>query len=80
MFVRSYSFHVSNQNMEVPNPNNFPLEEHVVNVTINFSGTEIQTKAKYSVTGKEVKTVCDFLSTIKVELDNTYIRSICTRN
>ena len=29
---------------------------------MNFSGTEIQAKAKYRVTGKEVKTVCDFLS------------------
>ena len=29
---------------------------------MNFSGIEIQAKAKYLVTGKEVKTVFDFLS------------------
>ena len=49
--------------IEVPNPDNLPLEERIVDVTMDFSGTEIQAKAKYRVTGKEVKTVCDFLST-----------------
>ena len=48
--------------IEVPNPDNLPLEERIVDVTMDFSGTEIQAKAKYRVTGKEVKTVCDFLS------------------
>lgn len=33
-----------------------------IEMTMNFSGTEIQAKAKYSATGEEVKTVCDFLS------------------
>ena len=49
--------------IEVPNPDNLPLEERIVDVTMDFSGTEIQAKAKYRVTGKEVKTVCDFLFT-----------------
>ena len=29
---------------------------------MDFSGTEIQAKAKYCVTQEEVKTICDFLS------------------
>ena len=48
--------------MEIPNPDNLPREQRKVDVTMDFSGTEIQAKAKYCVTGKEVKTVCDFLS------------------
>ncbi|XP_019849463.1 PREDICTED: heat shock 70 kDa protein 12A-like [Amphimedon queenslandica] len=49
--------------IDVPNPDNLPLDQRIVDVTIDFSGTEIQAKARYRVTGKEVKTVCDFLST-----------------
>ena len=49
--------------LDVPNPDNLPKEKRIVDVTMDFSGTEIQAKAKYRVTGKEVKTVCDFLST-----------------
>ena len=48
--------------IDVPNPDNLPREKRTVDVTMDFSGTEIQAKAKYCVTGKEVKTVCDFLS------------------
>ena len=48
--------------IDVPNPDNLPREQRLVDVTMDFSGTEIQAKAKYRVTGKEVKTVCDFLS------------------
>ena len=49
--------------LDVPNPDNLPVEQRIIDVTMDFSGTEIQAKAKYRVTGKEVKTVCDFLST-----------------
>ena len=48
--------------IDIPNPDNLPTEKRKVDVTMDFSGTEIQAKAKYHVTGKEVKTVCDFLS------------------
>ena len=49
--------------INVPNPDSLPNDERIVDVTMDFSGTEIQAKAKYRVTGEEVKTVCDFLST-----------------
>ncbi|XP_019856531.1 PREDICTED: heat shock 70 kDa protein 12A-like [Amphimedon queenslandica] len=49
--------------LDVPNPDNLPLRQRKVDITMDFSGTEIQAKARYRVTGKEVKTVCDFLST-----------------
>ena len=49
--------------IDVPNPDNLPLTKRKVDITMDFSGTEIQAKAHYRVTGKEVKTVCDFLST-----------------
>ena len=48
--------------IDIPNPDNLTREKRRVDVTMDFSGTEIQAKAKYCVTGKEVKTVCDFLS------------------
>ena len=48
--------------IDIPNPGNVPRNEHYVDITMDFSGTEIQAKAKYRVTGEEVKTVCDFLS------------------
>ena len=48
--------------IDIPNPDNLPLRERLYDVTMDFSGTEIQAKANYRVTGKEVKTVCDFLS------------------
>ena len=49
--------------IDIPNPNNLPQSQRIVDITMDFSGTEIQAKAHYRVTGKEVKTVCDFLST-----------------
>ena len=48
--------------IDIPNPNKLSREERCVDISMDFSGTEIQAKAKYCVTGKEVKTVCDFLS------------------
>ena len=48
--------------IDIPNPDNLPREKRVVDVTMDFSGTEIQAKAKYCVNGNEIKTVCDFLS------------------
>ena len=48
--------------IDIPNPDNLPREKRVIDVTMDFSGTEIQAKAKYCVNGNEVKTVCDFLS------------------
>ena len=51
--------------IDIPNPDNLPREERIVDITMDFSGTEIQAKAKYRVNGKEVKTVCDFLSAAK---------------
>ena len=48
--------------IDIPNPDSLPKRERKVDITMNFSGTEIQAKAKYRVNGEEVKTVCDFLS------------------
>lgn len=48
--------------IDIPNPDNLPREKRGVTVTMDFSGTEIQAKARYEVTREEVKTVCDFLS------------------
>ena len=48
--------------IDTPNPKNLPGHERKVEVSMSFSETEIQAKAKYLVTGEEVKTVCDFLS------------------
>ena len=48
--------------IDIPNPDKLSREQRRVDISMDFSGTEIQAKAKYRVTGKEVKTVCDFLS------------------
>ena len=48
--------------IDIPNPDNIPREDRKVYVIMDFSGTEIQAKARYSLTGKEVKVVCDFLT------------------
>ena len=48
--------------IDIPNPVNIPREDRKVYVIMDFSGTEIQAKARYSLTGKEVKVVCDFLT------------------
>ena len=47
--------------IDVPNPNNLPWRDRRVDITLNFSGSEIKAGAVYSVTKKEAKTVCDFL-------------------
>ena len=47
--------------IDVPNPDNLPLNDRDIDIFIDFSGTEIQAKAKYRVTGEEANTVCDFL-------------------
>ena len=48
--------------IDIPNPDNLPREQRSVDIRMSFSGTELQASAKYSVTGNEVNTVCDFLS------------------
>ena len=48
--------------LDIPNPDNIPRKERKFDVFMDFSGTEIQARAQYSITGEEVKTVCDFLS------------------
>ena len=48
--------------LDVPNPGNIPREERHIDIFMDFSGTEIQARAQYRITGQEVKTVCDFLS------------------
>ncbi|XP_019859432.1 PREDICTED: uncharacterized protein LOC109587652 [Amphimedon queenslandica] len=48
--------------LDIPNYGNLPREEREYDVFMDFSGTEIQARAQYSITGEEVKTVCDFLS------------------
>ena len=47
--------------IDVPNPDNLPLDKRQVDVTMDFSGTEIHARAYYRVTGEEVKTVCDYI-------------------
>ena len=49
--------------IDIPNPDNLPVDQRKVDITMDFSGTEIQAKAHYRLTGKEIKTVRDFLST-----------------
>ena len=51
--------------IDIPNPDKLSREQRLVDISMDFSGTEIQAKAKYRITGKEVKTVCDFLSAQK---------------
>ena len=53
---------VGELDIDIPNPYNLPRKEREVEVFMDFSGTEIQARAQYKVTGEEVKTVCDFLS------------------
>ncbi|XP_019855414.1 PREDICTED: heat shock 70 kDa protein 12A-like [Amphimedon queenslandica] len=48
--------------LDIPNPDNVPKKEREFDVFMDFSGTEIQARAQYRITGEEVKTVCDFLS------------------
>uniref|UniRef100_A0A1X7U8X9 Uncharacterized protein n=1 Tax=Amphimedon queenslandica TaxID=400682 RepID=A0A1X7U8X9_AMPQE len=48
--------------LDIPNPDNLPRNKREYDVFMDFRGTEIQARAQYSITGEEVKTVCDFLS------------------
>ena len=48
--------------LDLPNPDNVPNNKRHYDVFMDFSGTEIQARAQYSITGQEVKTVCDFLT------------------
>ncbi|XP_011408136.1 PREDICTED: heat shock 70 kDa protein 12A-like [Amphimedon queenslandica] len=48
--------------LDIPNPDNILRKERDVSIFMDFSGTEIQARAQYRITGEEVKTVCDFLS------------------
>ena len=48
--------------LDIPNPDNILRKERDVSIFMDFRGTEIQARAQYSITGEEVKTVCDFLS------------------
>ena len=48
--------------LHVPNPKKLPKSQRIIDIIMDFSGTEIQAKAKYRVDESEVKTVCDFLS------------------
>ncbi|XP_019859066.1 PREDICTED: heat shock 70 kDa protein 12A-like [Amphimedon queenslandica] len=48
--------------LDIPNPDNLPRNKRGFDVFMDFSGTEIQARARYRITGKEVKTVCDFLT------------------
>ena len=59
---RSTVYKIGQLVINIPNPRNLPLHQRIVDITMDFSGTEIQAKAKYRITGEEVKTVCDFLS------------------
>ena len=47
--------------IEAPNPKKLPWRDREIDITMDFSGAEIQATAMYSLTKKEVKTVCDFL-------------------
>ena len=48
--------------LDIPNPDNIPRYKRDIDIFMDFSGTEIQARAQYRITGEEVKTVCDFLS------------------
>ena len=47
--------------LDIPNPDNIPNYKREIDIFMDFSGTEIQARARYRITGKEVETVCDFL-------------------
>ena len=48
--------------IDVPHEETVPNDKRTVEVIMDFSGTEIKTKARNIFTGNEVHTVCDFLS------------------
>ena len=49
--------------LEIPNPNNIPREDRIMEITMSFSSTEIKAsaRAKYLPESPAVKTVIDFL-------------------
>ena len=55
--------------IDIPNPKKLPREERRVELTMDFSHTEIQIRARYLLTGKEEKVVADFLSS-QVDKEN----------
>ena len=48
--------------LDTPNPHDLPIHKRNIEVFMDLSGTEIQARAQYYITGEEVKTVCDFLA------------------
>lgn len=47
--------------IDIPNPPNILTKERELKIQMKILGTEVHITAKYSITGKEVKTVCDLL-------------------
>uniref|UniRef100_A0A1X7TPG0 Uncharacterized protein n=1 Tax=Amphimedon queenslandica TaxID=400682 RepID=A0A1X7TPG0_AMPQE len=39
--------------IDIPNPDNLPKEKRQIDITMDFSGTEIEAKAEYHITGEE---------------------------
>lgn len=48
--------------LDMPNEGNLPREKRIVEMTMDFSHTEIQVRARYTVNNTEVKATIDFLS------------------
>ena len=48
--------------VDIPNEGSLPREMRGVEMTMDFSHTEIQVRARYTVTGVQVKTTIDFLT------------------
>ena len=48
--------------VDMPNEESLPREKRLVEMTMDFSHTEIQVRAHYTVTGMQVKTTLDFLT------------------
>lgn len=48
--------------IDIPNPDNLARRERKVELTWDFSSTEIRVRARYLVTGMEVKCIADFLN------------------
>jgi hypothetical protein len=53
---------IGNLSIDIPNPDNLARRDRKVELTWDFSGTEIQVRACYLVTGSQVKCAVDFLS------------------
>ena len=66
---------IGDLNVDMPNPNNLHQAERQVELTMDFSYTEIQIRARYLVTGEEVKVATDFLKNLTT-LDMNY--QLCT--